>query len=148
MSFRCVAANDEHEPRVFNVADGARISAVTNGAKQTLCRWPLERLNLQNVAIFRPNVETASHAAIRADSLGATDAPLSHARFGFGELQNRAVARFWFDALHYIDHAAQCGLRERCEKSCMPQHGFFHERIARAHGNAVPAGDTTRFSNG
>src|SRR6266436_156980 len=74
-------------------------------------RWPLQSFNLQNVAIFRPNIETASDAAICADSLGAADALLSHARFGFGELQNRSVARIWFDALHYIDHAAQRGLR-------------------------------------
>src|ERR1700676_35616 len=32
-----VAANDEHESGVFNVPDGARVSAITYGSKQTLC---------------------------------------------------------------------------------------------------------------
>src|SRR6266850_2408504 len=110
-------------------------------------RWSIQGLNLQNVAIFRPNVKAASYTAIRADCFRPADAQLPHVGFGFRELQNRSIARLRLDALNHIDHAAQRCLWERREKSRMAEHGFFHKRVTRAHRDAVAAGDTARFAD-
>ena len=67
------------------------------------------RRHFENVPIFRPDVEAASHAAIRADRLRFPDAVFPHRLFRLGDLKNSAVARLWFNTLDYLDHAGEGG---------------------------------------
>jgi len=97
------------------------------------------RLNLQNVRSFvqtsklhpRPQyVQTVFVRRMRNSRMWDS---------AFRELQNRSIAVSGSTPLNHIDHAAQ-----RCLWSAvrirMPEHGFFHERVTRAHRDAVAAG--------
>ena len=68
---------------------------------------PSDGLHLQDVPALGPNIETASDAAIGADGLGLAGARFAHGRFGFGDLQDRAVAGVRLDALDDVDHAVR-----------------------------------------
>jgi len=65
------------------------------------------RRDLKDVTIFRPDVEAASHAAVRANRFGFAYAVLPHGLFRFRDLKNCSVARLGFNALDYLDHALE-----------------------------------------
>src|SRR4030088_527511 len=54
--------------------------------------WTMLRRHFENVAIFRPDIEAATHAAISAHCFGLADAVLSHRLFRFRDLKNASVA--------------------------------------------------------
>src|SRR5215510_3648141 len=112
-------------------------SELSLNARRDAIRRPFERFYLKKVTIFRPNIEAASDTTIRANCFGTTDARIAHVRLGFRQLQNRSIARLRLDALYNVDHAAQGRLWKRSEKACVPEHGFFHQRIACVDRNAV-----------
>src|ERR1022692_2726414 len=90
------------------------------------------RFHFQNMAVLGPHIEAASHAAIGADRFGAPDASSPHGGFRFGNTENRRVAGFSFESLHHVDHAAQDWFAEARHEASVPDHGFFHEGVARA----------------
>src|SRR4029077_9866336 len=108
----------------------------------------IRRLDFQDVAVLGPDIEAASDSAIRAHGLGAADARLAPGRVDLGYAQNGTVPRLRFDALDDVDHGVQRLLGNTCEKSGVPEHGLFHERIARTDRDAVAAGDTTGLADG
>ena len=111
-------------------------------------RWPVLRRYLEDVAIFRPDVEAASHAAVRANCFCLANAVLPHCLFRLGNLKNRSIARLRFNALDHVDHAGERGFPEGGEKARMTQHRFFHQRIAGTDGNAVAARNAARLADG
>ena len=69
---------------------------------------------------------------------------MAHGGFGFGDLQDGAVADLGLDSLDEIDHAVERGIGKRGEVAGFAEHRFFHKGIARADSDAVPAGDAAR----
>ena len=100
---------------------------------------PSPGLDFENMPVLGPNIETATDSAIGADGFGLADARFAHGRFGFGNFQDRSVAGFRLDALNDIDHSVQRGLRQRGHKARLPEHRFFHQRVAGADGDAMAA---------
>ncbi len=76
------------------------LDAGGNAVRRAICR-----LDLQNVAIFRPDIEAAAHTAICAHRFGAADARFTHLCFDFRDLENRRIAGFRLDAFDDVDHA-------------------------------------------
>src|SRR5258708_2507619 len=97
--------------------------------------------------ILRPDIKTASDAAIGAYGLGPPDAGCAHRGFSLGNFQNRAVAGVRLDSLDDIYHAVQGPLRDASQESRVAKHGFFHECVAGTNGDAMTAGDATRLAN-
>ena len=106
------------------------------------------RLDFQDVAIFRPNIKGASHAAVRADGLGAANARGAHRRLSLGNLQDGGHPRLAFHALDHVDHAVERVLVEAGKEARVSHHGFLHQRVARADRHAVAARHATRFADG
>src|SRR5579864_4795880 len=100
------------------------------------------------MAIFRPDVEAASHSAVRANSLRFADAVLPHCLFGLGDLKYRSIAGLRLNAFDHLDHAAQSRLLQRGKETSMSQHAFFHKRIAGTNSNAVAARNAARLADG
>src|ERR1700730_7838674 len=69
--------------------------------------------DFENVAILRPDVEAASHAAIRANRFRLADAVLPHSLLRLAYLEYGAIANLGFNALDHVDHAAQSRLFQR-----------------------------------
>src|ERR1700680_1670707 len=99
------------------------------------------------MAVLGPDIEAATNTAIRAHSLGAADALLAHGRFDLGYTHDGTVSSLWFDAFDDVDHGVQRPLGNAREKAGMPEHGFFHERIAWTDRDAVAAGDATGLAD-
>src|SRR6267142_7016259 len=109
---------------------------------------PVFRRNFKDVAIFGPNVETATHTAVSANRFGLADAVLAHLRLRLRYLEDRSVPGLRFNSLDHIDHSFERRLLDRREESSVPQHGFFHQRITRANRYAMAARHAARFPNG
>ena len=71
----------------------------------------------------------------------------AHGGFGFGNLQHRTDSRFRLHALHDIDHAVEGWLVRPVRKPACAEHGFLHQRVAGANGDAMAAGDAARFAD-
>src|SRR5581483_9706370 len=97
--------------------------------------------------VLGPDIETAPDATVRTDGLGPADARFAHRRFSFGDFEYRAVTGVRLDPFHDVNHAVQGSLGYASEESRMANHGFFHERIARADRDAMTAGNAARFAN-
>src|ERR1700675_2728154 len=100
------------------------------------------------MAVLGPDIEAATDSAIRAHGLGAADTRFAHGGFDLGYSQDRTVSSLRFDALDHVDHGVQRSLGNAREKSGVPEHGLFHERIARTDRDAVAAGDATGLADG
>ena len=97
--------------------------------------------DFEDVAVARPDIEGAAHAAVGAHGLGALDARFAHGRFDGGDGEDGAEAGFGLDGFYYFDHVVERLGRQAGEVSGMAEHAFFHEGIAGADGDAVAAGD-------
>ena len=82
----------------------------------------MSRFDFENMPALRPDFETAPDAAVGADRFCALDVRLAHGCFHFGELQNRPIAHFRFDALDHVDHAVQRGFGQRGKVAGFTQH--------------------------
>src|SRR5437879_13471280 len=100
------------------------------------------------MAVLGPDIEGATDSAIRAHGFGAADAGLAHSRFDFGHPQDGAVSNLRFDFFDDVDHAVQRPLGNPRQEPGLREHGLFHERVARADGDAVAAGDATGLTDG
>ncbi len=98
-------------------------------------------LDLEDVAVAGPDVEGAADAAVGADGLGALDALVAHFGFHLGQGEDGAVAGVGLDAFDDLDHVVEDLGGEVGEVAGVAEHGFFHERVAGADGDAVAAGD-------
>ncbi len=100
-------------------------------------------LDLEDVAVLGPDVEGAAYGAVGADGFGAFGALLAHLGLDLGEGEDGAVADGRLDAFDDVDHVVEDFRREVGEVTGLAEHGFFHERVAGADGDAVAAGDAT-----
>ena len=98
-------------------------------------------LDFEDVAVAGPDVEAAADSAIGADGFGFLDAELAHVRFEFREGEDGAVAHLGLDVFDDLDHVVEGFGGEVGEVAGVADHGFFHERVAGADGDAVAAGD-------
>ena len=106
------------------------------------------RLDLQDMTVLGPDIEAATDSAICAHGLGAADARLAHGRFDLRYAQDGTKSSLWFDALDDVDHGIQRSLGNARKESGVPEHGLFHQRIARTDRDAVAAGDATGLADG
>ena len=58
-----------------------------------------------------------------------------------------AIAGFRFDAFDDVNHSVENRFRQRGQETGVPEHGFFHQRVARTDGDAVSAGNAARFAD-
>ncbi len=100
-------------------------------------------LNLEDVAVFGPDVEAAAYGAVGADRFGALSALFAHLGLDFGEREDGAVADGRLDAFDDFDHVVEGLAGSVGEVAGLAEHGFFHEGVARTDGDAVAAGDAT-----
>lgn len=101
-------------------------------------------LNFEDVAVTRPNVKAAAYAAVGADGLGALDALIAHFSFNFTEGEDGAVADGGLNTFDDFNHVIQGFGGDVGEVAGVAEHGFFHERVAGADGDAVAAADAGR----
>ena len=92
--------------------------------------------------------KAAADAAVGADGFGAFDTLFAHRRFYLRHGEDRAVAGFGLDTFDDIDHVVERSARQIGKVSGVAEHRFFHERIARAHRDAVAARDAAGAGNG
>src|SRR5882724_3951895 len=85
-------------------------------------RRTIQRFDLKNMSILRPDIETAADSAIGAHSLGSANARLAHCLLGFRYAHNRSIAGFGLDRLDYVNHAAQHRLGQPGEKTSVAEH--------------------------
>src|SRR5258708_33851793 len=88
-------------------------------AGRNAIRRTMLRRDLKDVTIFGPDVEAASHAAVRANRFGFAQAVLPQGRFRFRDLKNCSVARLGFNALDYLDHALERTLPHFSKKTTL-----------------------------
>ncbi len=106
--------------------------------------WPVLWLDLQDVAVARPNLERAAHTTVGAHRFGAFLPRHAHLGFHVAECEDGRIAGLRFHALHDLDHVVQHLGRQIRQVARVAQHGLFHECIAGANRNAVAAGDAGR----
>ena len=108
---------------------------------------PGERLDFQDIASPGPDVEAAPDPAIGADRLGPLRPRFAHGRLGLGHGQQGLEAGVRLHRLDEVDHAIEELAGHGRHVPGIPDHRLFHQRIARADGNAVPARHAARVAD-
>src|SRR5882672_7559068 len=100
-----------------------KLSLDTGG--DSICR-ALQRLDLKNVSILRPDIEAAPHSTVSAHCLGSTNARLAHCLLGFRYTHDCAVTGLGLNAFDDIDHSLQRRFRQPRKKPGVTGHRLFH----------------------
>ncbi len=119
-------------------------------AGRNVVRGTLARLHLENVPVLGtcPDIERAAHAAVGAHRLGDRVAGFAHGGFGLRDLQNGPVTHLRLDRFHQVDQLLERLRGPAGHIAGLPDHGFFHQRIARAYRDAVAAADARGARDG
>ncbi len=67
--------------------------------------------DLEDVAVFGPDLVGAADGAVGADGFGDFGALRAHLSFHLGEREDGPVADWRFDAFDDVDHLVECGWR-------------------------------------
>ena len=137
-----VALTDERHLQTFRTVDVIPAELTFHASGDIICR-ALRRLDFENVTILGPDIEAAAHAAISADRLGPLHPHLTHRRLGHGNAHDRADTQSPVRSPSPNRSSCSVRLRQAGEVARVPEHGFFHQRIARADADAMATGDTT-----
>src|SRR5262249_44801250 len=99
-----VALADERRPEPVAAVDVVPGELALHAGGDAVC-GTLAGLDLQDVAVLRPDVEGTADAAVGADGLGAPDAGISHRRLGFPDPPDGPAAGVRVHPLYAADHA-------------------------------------------
>jgi hypothetical protein len=116
---------------------------------QVEIRWrAFRRLDLQDVAVLRPDIEAAPTPQYVHTVLVRRMRVSRMAGFDLGDFHDRSVAGLRLNALDHVDHAVERRFRQAGDEAGVTEHGFFHQRIAGTDRHAVAARNAARFADG
>src|SRR6202044_3419737 len=101
----------------------------------------------KDLTTFGADVERADHSAVGAHGFRPLNLRFAHVGFNFRELHDRAITHLRLDAFDDVDHAFQRIDGQPGKVAGLAEQRLLHERIARAHGDTVATGDTTRLAD-